>query len=95
MEYQPEFKISVVPEGQMKSFQDSLNSIAEELKEIKSKWQPKEPEDFLTRKQACELLKINLSTLWAWTKKKKLKSYGLSGKVYYKRCEIEAAMVEL
>lgn len=50
-------------------------------------------EDLLTREQAAELLSINLSTLWAWTKQGKIKQYGISGaRRYYKRTEIMEAL---
>ena len=53
-------------------------------------------DDLLTRDQAAELLHINLSTLWAWTTKKKITSYGISGsRRYYKRSEIMNALKQL
>ncbi|MFC3809750.1 helix-turn-helix domain-containing protein [Lacihabitans lacunae] len=44
--------------------------------------------EILTRQQAADLLSINLSTLWAWTKSKKLTAYGVGNRVYYKYSEI-------
>lgn len=38
----------------------------------------------LTREETAELLKIDLSSLWRYTKESKLLSYGLNGRVYYK-----------
>ena len=66
-----------------------VQGVKEEIASLKKSFQPKEPEDFLTRKETKELLKIDLSTLWAWTKKGKLKSYGIGNRIYYKRSEIE------
>lgn len=64
-------------------------AIIPELKEQLSKeFQPKEPEEFLTRDEASELLKINLSTLTRWTQKGDLISYVINRRVYYKRSEI-------
>lgn len=45
-------------------------------------------EVLLTREEVCELLDINLSTLWKYTKKGKLKGYGIGRRVYYKKNEI-------
>ena len=45
-------------------------------------------ENLLTRKQAKELLNISFPTLSDWTKKKKIKSYGIGRRVYYKKNEI-------
>ena len=53
-------------------------------------------DDLLTREQTAELLHINLSTLWSWTNKKKIKAYGISGtRRYYKRSEIMDALKQL
>jgi len=50
-------------------------------------------EDLLTREQAAEFLQINLSTLWAWQQKGRIKAYGISGhKRYYKRSELLEAL---
>ncbi len=45
-------------------------------------------EELLTRKQTCEFLQIDSSTLWHWTNKGKVKAYSIAGKRYYKRSEI-------
>ena len=53
------------------------------------------PEQLLTREKTAELLDIDLSTLWHWTKAGKLKAYGISSRVYYKRSEIESSLIPL
>lgn len=45
-------------------------------------------DDLLTRKEACEFLKIDSSTLWHWTNKGKVKAYGIANRRYYKRSEL-------
>ena len=50
------------------------------------------PTELLTRKQAAELLQVNLSTLWAWTKAKKLNACGLGNRVFYKKSELFDAL---
>lgn len=71
------------------------NDVREQLAELKKSFEPKTPEEFLGRKETAELLKINVSTLYLWTRNERLKSYGISGKVYYKRSEVESAFIEL
>jgi len=46
-------------------------------------------DEILTRKEVCNLLKINASTLWAWSKKGKLEAHYIGNRVYYKRSLIE------
>ena len=80
------------PEQLQKAITEKING---QLEELKKSFQPKTPEEFLSRKATAQLLDINLSTLHLWTKKGILQSYGISGKVYYKRSEVESALIEL
>lgn len=89
------YQVSVIPTEELDFMKSSLSTMENYLKDLKDNLKPQSPEEYLTRNEAADLLKINLSTLWAWTKKNKLKSYGLSGKVYYKRSEITSALIEL
>jgi hypothetical protein len=74
---------------------ERLSAIETEIKDIKKNFQPKEPVELLTRKEAAEFLKVDLSTLWNWSKKGILSSYGIGNRVYYKRGEIEGTLVKL
>jgi len=72
-----------------------IEGVKLQLNELKVNFQPKEPNQFLTRSETAKILKIDLSTLYKWTKKGTLKSYGLNGRVYYKLDEVENSIVEL
>jgi excisionase family DNA binding protein len=48
----------------------------------------------LSANETCELLKIKRTSLWQWTKKGKLRSYGLGNRVYYKKEEILKSLVK-
>lgn len=65
------------------------------LEDFKKDFQPKEPDELLTRNEAKDMLKCDMSTLWAWTKKGKLKAYGLGNRVYYRRSEVLQAVKPL
>ena len=71
---------------------DLKNSL---LFELSKEFQPKKPTEYLTRTEVAKLLKIDLSTLWSYTKKNKLISYGIGNRVLYKRAEVENALVQL
>lgn len=47
-----------------------------------------EQKELLTRQETADLLNINVATLWRYTKKGKLKSYGIGNRVYYKLSEV-------
>ena len=67
-------------------------SLSELQKEIQSE---KFSEELLTRDQACNFLKIDSSTLWAWTNKGKVKAYGIGARRYYKRSELLHDLAQL
>ena len=61
------------------------NGIQELQKEIQTK---DNSEELLTRDETCQFLKIDSSTLWAWTNQGKVLAYGLGSRRYYKRSEL-------
>lgn len=66
------------------------NSLIPELREQLAKdFQPKQPTEYLTRKEVCELLSIDLSSLHRWRKDGTLTAYGIGNRVYFKRSEID------
>ncbi|WP_374464019.1 helix-turn-helix domain-containing protein [Chryseobacterium sp.] len=63
--------------------------IPELKKQLSKEFQPKEPTDYLTRQEVCELLSIDMSTLHRWRKDGVLIAYGLGNRIYFKRNEIQ------
>lgn len=61
------------------------NGIQELQKELQSK---DNSEELMTRDQTCKFLKIDSSTLWAWTNNGKVKAYGIGARRYYKKSEL-------
>lgn len=86
--------IQIINETKEDFLTSILEGIREVVKDLTKQIAPKE-NDYLTRQETASLLKIDLSTLHSWTKKGKLISYGIQGRVYYKRADIENAMVKL
>lgn len=84
--------IQVTPESLQNAI---IEGIDLKLSELKKNFQPKETTEYLTRNEVADLLKIDLSSVHNWTKKGKLKAYGIGGRVYYKRAEVEAAIKPL
>jgi len=84
--------ISITPEKLQESI---ISGVRAELENLRNDFQPKEPTEFLTRNEVRDLLKVDLSTVHNWTKKGRLKAYGIAGRVYYKRIEVEQAIQPL
>lgn len=79
--------------------EDLINQLVtilrQDIENLKQNFQPKQPEEYLTRQEVADLLKIDKSTVHNHVKKGVLKQYGIGGKVYYKRSDIEAKMIPL
>ena len=61
------------------------NGIQEFQKELQTK---DNSEELLSRDETCKFLKIDSSTLWAWTNKGKVLAHGIGARRYYKRSEL-------
>lgn len=71
------------------------NGVKSQLDDLKKQLDLSTQEELLTRQEACDLLKIDSSTLWHWTKKGKVIGYGIANRRYYKRSEIMECLTKL
>lgn len=69
--------------------------VGEQLEEFRKNAATENPDELLTRAEACILLKINMTTLWNWTKKGKVIAYGIGYRVYYKRGELMESLIRI
>jgi excisionase family DNA binding protein len=49
---------------------------------------------YITRKEVARLFKVSVVTVHDWTKKGILTAYKIGNKVFFKRCEVENALVQ-
>ena len=81
------------------SFDDLKNLFGQvvktELEAVKKHLQPKQPNEYLTRKEVSEMLKIDLSSVHNWSKRGILKPHQIGNRVYFKMSEVENAIVQL
>lgn len=74
--------------------ENKLNILQKNLiSQLKKEFQPKEPEEYLSRAEVAQLLKITTATLDRWTEQGKLKRYGLGARIFYKRSEVENSLI--
>ena len=76
----------------METVLEKLTLIQQELEDIKKNFKPKEPMELMTRQEVADYFKIDISTVYNWTKKGTLISYGIGYRIYYKRSEIEPSL---
>ena len=85
--------IQISPDQLREELQKGLD---QKLQELSEQIQKLTKEDRLfTSKEAADYLSIDLSTLWAWRKKGYVKAYGIGNRVYYKKSEIEQALIQI
>ena len=81
--------MAVVPQEKLEAIQSELSEIKALLLEKQSSSQSK-GEQYLSSREAAELLGIDPRTLIVWRKKGVLKGSKVGKKVYYKRSEVTA-----
>ena len=84
--------IQTTPEQLQRSI---IEGVQIQLEQLKKEFQPKQPEELLTRQETADFFKVDLSTIWAWQKKGKIQGYGIGARVYFKRSEIEKVLTPL
>lgn len=72
-----------------------VSGVRTEVEKLKTDFQPLQPTEYMTRNEVRDFLNVDLSTVHNLTKRGKLKAYGLGGRVYYKRAEVEEAIKPL
>lgn len=75
------------------NIENILLELSQTVNSIKQNFEPKEATEYLTRKEVSELLKCNLGTIHNWCKSSKLIPYGIANRVYFKRSDIEKALI--
>lgn len=56
---------------------------------------PPQPDSYITRQEAANILHITLPTLLKWTMEERLKGYRIGRRVLYKKNEIESAVTAM
>lgn len=75
--------------------EEILKGIKTQLREFAGLFKATPHDEYLTREETAALLKVDLSTLWHWKNKGILTPHGISNRVYYKRSDIDKAMIKL
>lgn len=84
--------VATTPQELQKEISQSVKA---HLDEFLKHFKPKQPNDYLTRQEVAQMFGVDLSTVANWQKNGKLKPYGLGGRVYFLRSDIEASLIPL
>ena len=88
-------KIQFIETSPQKLKEEIGEEIKSQLKSFLEHFSPKIPEQYLTKKEVAQLLKVNVSTIHYWGKNGILPPYGMGSRVYYLRSDIEAKLKPL
>ncbi len=69
-----------------------LQGVQKQLEELKKNFEPRTPDEFLTRKQTAELLSISYGCLHNWNNQGILKPLKHGNRTYYSRKAIEETL---
>lgn len=84
--------IQITPE-ELKN--EILTGVKSQIDDLKNHFQPKEPNEYLTRQEVAAMFNVDLSTIHNWCKSKKLNPLGIGKRVYFLRSEIEQSLKPL
>lgn len=72
-----------------------LKGVQSQIDDLKKDFQPKEPNEYLTRQEVAQMFGVDISTIHNWSKRRILKPKGIGGRVYFLRSEIDASIKPL
>lgn len=84
--------IQVTPEQLQNAI---IEGVKQQLNNFKEHLKPVEPNEYLSRSEVAKMLSVNESTVHNWRNKGVLSSYQIGGRVFFKRKDVENAMVKL
>lgn len=69
--------------------------VTNKFNNFKKHFEPRTPTELLTRHEVAKLFKVDISTIFNWTKRGEIQSYSVGSRIYYKRSEIENSLIKL
>lgn len=75
--------------------QTIIDGFEQKLNKLEKNFQPKEPNEWITTKQVCELLSVSHVTVSDWSKKKVLSPYRIGNRIRFRRLEVEKALTKI
>ncbi|WPR72498.1 helix-turn-helix domain-containing protein [Flavobacterium sp. NG2] len=71
------------------------NEVKAHLDEFLKHFKPEPQKEYLSRKDVANMFGVDISSVHNWTRSGKIRAYGISGRVYYLRSEIESSLKPL
>ena len=71
------------------------NSIKRQFDNLKKELNTSNPDEIFTRTEAAAFLKVNLSTLFLWTRSGRITAFGIANRRYYKKANLLECLTKL
>jgi predicted DNA-binding transcriptional regulator AlpA len=76
--------------------QNQINEgVKVQLENFLQHFKPKQPNEYLTRRNVADMFGVDISTVHNWCKSKRLNPLGIGSRVYFLRSEVEASLKPL
>ena len=75
--------------------QQITDGVKTQLDDFLKEFKPKQPNEYLTRKEVAKLFNVDISTVHNWCKSKRLRPLGIGARVYFLRSDIEQSLTPL
>jgi hypothetical protein len=76
--------------------QNQINEgVKVQLENFLQHFKPKQPNEYLTRRNIADMFGVDISTVHNWCKSKRLNPLGIGSRVYFLRSEVEASLKPL
>ncbi len=72
-----------------------IEGVKQQFNEFRKHFKPIEPNEYLSRSEVASWLGVNESTVHNWKTKGIISAYQIGGRVFFKRKEVESAIVKL
>lgn len=72
-----------------------MGEINKSLRALSTNLKPNEPEEYLTRKELSQILKVTLPTIHDWSKKGILKPYRIGKLIRFKKSDLENTLIQI
>lgn len=71
------------------------NEVKTHLDEFLKHFTPVQPKEYLTRSDVAKMFSVDISTISNWQKTGKLKPFGIGGRIFFLRSDIEESLQPL
>ena len=76
--------------------QNQINEgVKVQLENFLQHFKPKQPNEYLTRRNVADMFGVDISTVHNWCKSKRLNPLAIGSRVYFLRTEVEASLQPL